>query len=74
MKLHPNAKIYWCQEEHKNMGAFEYAKQRIRTVCGWERRVNYAGRHSAAAAATGSKQGHLVEHKRFMDMAFKELD
>lgn len=69
----PFAKVYWCQEEHKNSGAFEYAKQRIRSVSGWSRRVNYAGRPSAAAAATGSKQSHKMEHKRMMNQAFKEL-
>lgn len=70
----PFAKVYWCQEEHKNGGAFEYAKQRIRSVSGWNRRVNYAGRPSAAAAATGSKQHHKYEHKNFMDGAFKEME
>ena len=56
------------------MGAFEYAKQRIRSVSGWSRRVNYAGRPATAAAATGSGQGHKLEQKNFMDAAFKELD
>jgi len=74
LELYPNAKVYWCQEEHKNGGPYEYAKQRIRAVSGWQRRVNYAGRLSAAAAATGSKQAHTLELKRMMNMAFKELD
>lgn len=55
------------------MGAFEYAKQRIRSVCNWSRRVNYAGRGAAAAAATGSKHQHKYELKNIMDSAFKEL-
>merc|ERR1711881_493539 len=72
LDLYPNAKVYWAQEEHKNMGAYEYCKQRIRTLSNWTRRVNYAGRKAAAAAATGSKQTHKIELKRLLDKCFEE--
>ena len=26
---YPNAELYWCQEEHKNMGAYSYVKPRF---------------------------------------------
>ena len=29
---YPDAKLAWCQEEHKNMGAWFYVEPRMRTV------------------------------------------
>lgn len=29
---YPRAEVAWCQEEHKNMGAWGYAEPRFRTV------------------------------------------
>jgi len=72
LDLYPTAKVYWAQEEHKNMGAYEYCKQRIRSNSNWTRRVNYAGRNSAAAAATGSKQTHKIELKKLLAKCFEE--
>jgi len=70
---YPGADVYWSQEEHKNSGAYEYCKQRIRTVSDFSRRVHYAGRASSASTATGSKQTHKKELKRFLDKCFVNL-
>ena len=32
MGIYTNAKVYWCQEEHENAGAWTYAQPRINTV------------------------------------------
>ena len=37
-------------------GGYDFCKPRLRTASNWERRVHYAGREPAAAAAAGSKQ------------------
>lgn len=39
LEKYPNAGLYWTQEEHKNMGFYDYCKPRIRTASKWSRRV-----------------------------------
>ncbi|KAK1905371.1 2-oxoglutarate dehydrogenase-like mitochondrial, partial [Dissostichus eleginoides] len=65
-----NAELVWCQEEHKNMGYYDYARPRLLTVTANRRPVWYVGRDPAAAPATGNKFTHFNELKRFMDTAF----
>uniref|UniRef100_A0A672HUR7 2-oxoglutarate dehydrogenase complex component E1 n=1 Tax=Salarias fasciatus TaxID=181472 RepID=A0A672HUR7_SALFA len=65
-----NADLVWCQEEHKNQGYYDYVKPRIRTTIQRAKPVWYAGRGPAAAPATGNKNTHLVELRRFLDTAF----
>uniref|UniRef100_A0A6I8NXX4 2-oxoglutarate dehydrogenase complex component E1 n=1 Tax=Ornithorhynchus anatinus TaxID=9258 RepID=A0A6I8NXX4_ORNAN len=64
------AELIWCQEEHKNMGYYDYIKPRCLTVLGQARPIWYVGRDPAAAPATGNKNAHLVSLKRFLDTAF----
>jgi 2-oxoglutarate dehydrogenase E1 component len=73
LQQHPDAEVYWAQEEHKNMGGYDYCKARIRTCTDFSRRVHYAGRRNAAAAATGSKNAHIKEQKQYFEMAFGGL-
>uniref|UniRef100_UPI00398E3D67 2-oxoglutarate dehydrogenase complex component E1 isoform X3 n=1 Tax=Pristiophorus japonicus TaxID=55135 RepID=UPI00398E3D67 len=78
-KKYSNAEIVWCQEEHKNQGYYEYVKPRIRATTRRERPVWYAGRDPASAPATGNKNTHLQELRRFLETsfnlaAFKDLD
>ncbi|XP_072122793.1 2-oxoglutarate dehydrogenase complex component E1 isoform X2 [Mobula birostris] len=78
-KKYCNAEIVWCQEEHKNQGYYEYVKPRIRATTHRQRPVWYVGREPASAPATGNKNTHLQELKRFLDTsfnldAFKNLD
>ncbi|XP_035234386.1 2-oxoglutarate dehydrogenase, mitochondrial isoform X7 [Anguilla anguilla] len=67
---YPEADLVWCQEEHKNQGYYDYVKPRMRTTINRAKPVWYAGREPAAAPATGNKQAHLLELKRFLDTAF----
>ena len=40
----PNAKLYWVQEEPKNMGAWSYVRERLSTaVGGGSRKIRYRG-------------------------------
>ncbi|XP_018413926.1 PREDICTED: 2-oxoglutarate dehydrogenase-like, mitochondrial isoform X2 [Nanorana parkeri] len=65
-----NAEMVWCQEEHKNMGYYDYIKPRFLTILNHARPIWYAGREPAAATATGNKNTHLVELRRFLETAF----
>ncbi|XP_030626083.1 oxoglutarate (alpha-ketoglutarate) dehydrogenase a (lipoamide) isoform X1 [Chanos chanos] len=67
---YPNAELVWCQEEQKNQGYYDYVKPRMRTTIDRTKPVWYAGRDPAAAPATGNKNTHLMELKRFLDAAF----
>jgi 2-oxoglutarate dehydrogenase E1 component len=65
---YPNAELLWVQEEHKNMGAWTYVQPRINNLL--KKEIKYAGRHTAASPATGSKHQHLKEQAQLYEDAF----
>jgi 2-oxoglutarate dehydrogenase E1 component len=69
-----NADVVWCQEEPKNMGAWNFAETYLEWVLaqagGKAKRARYAGRPAAAATATGVMSKHLAQLKAFLDEAF----
>uniref|UniRef100_A0A5F9D4F9 oxoglutarate dehydrogenase (succinyl-transferring) n=1 Tax=Oryctolagus cuniculus TaxID=9986 RepID=A0A5F9D4F9_RABIT len=67
---YPGAELVWCQEEHKNMGYYDYISPRFMTILGRTRPIWYVGRDPAAAPATGNRNTHLVSLKKFLDTAF----
>uniref|UniRef100_A0A8D0W8K5 2-oxoglutarate dehydrogenase-like, mitochondrial n=1 Tax=Sus scrofa TaxID=9823 RepID=A0A8D0W8K5_PIG len=67
---YPGAELVWCQEEHKNMGYYDYISPRFMTILGRARPIWYVGRDPAAAPATGNRNTHLVSLKKFLDTAF----
>ncbi|XP_058652004.1 2-oxoglutarate dehydrogenase-like, mitochondrial isoform X3 [Onychostoma macrolepis] len=69
VEKYSNAELIWCQEEHKNMGYYDYIRPRFLTVHP-KNPIWYVGRDPAAAPATGNKFTHLAELKRFLDTAF----
>ncbi|MBN3302781.1 2-oxoglutarate dehydrogenase-like, mitochondrial [Amia ocellicauda] len=70
VEKYAKAELVWCQEEHKNMGYYEYIKPRFLTVLSQDRPIWYVGRDPAAAPATGNKNTHLTELKRYLDTVF----
>ncbi|XP_023419248.1 2-oxoglutarate dehydrogenase-like, mitochondrial isoform X3 [Cavia porcellus] len=66
----PGAELVWCQEEHKNMGYYDYISPRFMTILGRTRPIWYVGREPAAAPATGNRNTHLVSLRKFLDTAF----
>ncbi|XP_053161746.1 2-oxoglutarate dehydrogenase-like, mitochondrial isoform X3 [Hemicordylus capensis] len=70
IEKYAKADLVWCQEEHKNMGYYDYVKPRFRTLVNHTRPIWYVGREPAAAPATGNKNTHLVSLRRFLDTAF----
>eukprot|EP00071_Canis_lupus_P033949 XP_022267506.1 2-oxoglutarate dehydrogenase-like, mitochondrial isoform X3 [Canis lupus familiaris] len=67
---YPGAELVWCQEEHKNMGYYDYISPRFMTILSRARPIWYVGRDPAAAPATGNRNTHLVSLKKFLDTAF----
>jgi 2-oxoglutarate dehydrogenase E1 component len=68
------ADVVWCQEEPKNMGAWNFVDPYLEWVLGQAsgktRRPRYAGRPAAAATATGLMPKHLHQMKAFMDEVY----
>ncbi len=69
-----NAEVVWCQEEPKNMGAWNFVDSYLEWVLDQikskAKRPRYVGRPAAAATATGLMSRHLAQLKAFMDDAF----
>jgi 2-oxoglutarate dehydrogenase E1 component len=70
---YPNAEVVWCQEEPKNMGAWNFVDRRIEnTLSGLKvaaKRPSYAGRVEAASPATGLYKRHVREQTALVDQA-----
>lgn len=73
VEKYPFAQIHWLQEEHKNMGFYDFCKPRIRTTTKWSRRVHYTGRQPESAPASGSKKSHMHQQRKLLDDAFRKL-
>ena len=71
LKRYKNAKFFWCQEEPKNMGAWNTARHYIdRTLDIIQvkgEKVKYVGRNAAASPATGNLNKHLAEQKEILE-------
>jgi len=65
--------LVWCQEEPRNMGAWEYIEDLIREVAeeeGCEQpEPRYAGRPTSASTATGVLARHEAERAELLDDA-----
>jgi 2-oxoglutarate dehydrogenase E1 component len=75
MEKSPNAKVYWVQEEHMNMGPWTFVQPRFETCLehlGRNLRIKYIGRDPSAAPSTGIKEAHETQHKDLMNEAFPE--
>jgi len=65
-----NSKFYWCQEEPKNMGAWNTARNYIQWSLDYikaeNREVKYIGRKPAASPASGYLKKHLAQQKEIL--------
>src|SRR5205085_11411366 len=68
-----NAKLLWCQEEPRNMGAWHfmepYLEWVLKQIGTSQERPRYAGRPASAATATGLMPKHLAQLKAMLDEA-----
>ncbi|KLN59977.1 2-oxoglutarate dehydrogenase [Kiloniella spongiae] len=74
LKGYEHCDLVWCQEEHRNMGAWSFVSTFIEEVAeemGFENyRPRYAGRKTAASPATGSAKKHALQLEALLDDAF----
>ena len=73
----PEADVVWCQEEPRNMGAWQYVRTRIETALTKSgehnvTRPRYAGRPNSASTATGDKYEHISQQEALIADAFAE--
>ena len=65
------SKFFWCQEEPKNMGAWNSARNYIQWTLDYikseNREVRYIGRKPAASPATGYVKKHLAQQKEIIE-------
>ena len=67
-----NCELIWCQEEPKNMGAWEFIEKRLKSVLhlvGAKNELHFIGRRAAASPATGVFDRHLSNQKNIIRLA-----
>jgi 2-oxoglutarate dehydrogenase E1 component len=68
-----NADVVWCQEEPKNMGAWNFMEPNIEWVLGKTKnkakRAAYIGRPASASTAAGLMKKHIRELETFLNEA-----
>lgn len=62
---------FWVQEEHENMGAFQFLRPHLEKILG-EKPLNYIGRPKAASPAAGSHALHKLEHQAILDKLYNQ--
>ncbi len=71
LKRYENAEFIWCQEEPKNMGAWNtvrnYIDRTLDIIEFKKIRVKYIGRNASSTTATGNYNKHLAEQKKILE-------
>ncbi|MBD1147437.1 2-oxoglutarate dehydrogenase E1 component [Pelagibacterales bacterium SAG-MED31] len=72
IKKFNHCEMIWCQEEPKNMGAWEFIEKRLKSVLhlvGAKNELHFIGRRAAASPATGVFDRHLANQKNIIRLA-----
>ncbi len=76
LKRYVNAKFIWCQEEPKNMGAWNtvrnYIERTLDIINFKDINVKYVGRNASSSTATGNANKHLAQQKEILDKILKD--
>ena len=71
LKRYQNANFIWCQEEPKNMGAWNtvrnYIDRTLEIIEFKNKKVKYNGRNASSTTATGNYNKHLAEQKKILE-------
>ncbi len=71
LKKYNNAKFIWCQEEPKNMGAWNtvrnYIDRTLEMINLKDINVKYVGRKASSSTATGNANKHLAQQKEILE-------
>ena len=70
-RFRKNSKFFWCQEEPKNMGAWNtvknYIEWSLNSIKADSKEVNYIGRKPGASPASGYLKKHLAEQNEILE-------
>ncbi len=76
LKRYPKAKFIWCQEEPKNMGAWNtvrnYIDRTLEIVNFGDKNVKYVGRKASSSTATGNLNKHLAQQKEILEKILRD--
>ena len=75
LKNYKNAKFIWCQEEPKNMGAWNtvrnYIERTLEMINFKDINVKFVGRSASSTTATGNANKHLAQQKEILEKILK---
>ena len=75
LKKYKKAKIIWCQEEPKNMGAWNtvrnYIERTLEMINFKDINVKFVGRSASSTTATGNANKHLAQQKEILEKILK---
>ncbi len=76
LKRYKKAKFIWCQEEPKNMGAWNtvrnYIERTLEMINLGSISVKYVGRKASSSTATGNLNKHLAQQKEILEKILKD--
>ena len=76
LKRYRQAKFIWCQEEPKNMGAWNtvrnYLDRTLEMINIKDINVKYVGRQASSSTATGNANKHLAQQKEILEKILKD--
>ncbi len=75
LKRYNKAEFIWCQEEPKNMGAWNtvrnYIDRTLEMINLGDKSVKYVGRNASSSTATGNLNKHLAQQKEILEKILK---
>ena len=78
LKRFSNADVVWCQEEPKNMGAWNFIMEKMQPVFAElgrsDERLKYIGRPESASPATGLMSKHIKEQAKLVEEALSVMN
>jgi 2-oxoglutarate dehydrogenase E1 component len=76
LKRYKKAQFIWCQEEPKNMGAWNtvrnYIDRTLEMINLGNISVKYVGRNASSSTATGNLNKHLAQQKEILEKILKD--
>ena len=77
LKNFSKAKIIWCQEEPKNMGAWfsvrDYIQWTLDSIKANNNQISYIGRSPDASPATGYAKRHISQQQEIIKKVFEKI-
>tara|TARA_Y100001935_G_scaffold129158_1_gene107104 strand:- start:124 stop:600 length:477 start_codon:yes stop_codon:yes gene_type:complete len=75
LKKYKKAEFVWCQEEPKNMGAWNtvrnYIERTLEMINFSDINIKYVGRSASSTTATGNSNKHLAQQKEILEKILK---